>query len=173
MQDHNPRAGFAWTELTVVVLLLAILAGALTPRVTDRLAVARDARRLEQVLAIREAVEQYRLDTGAYPRHGGNGGWNRTDEDELLPVLVEGGYLETPPRDPLNDSTYHYRYYVFARGAEGCAGPGEFYVLGIRSFETAEFQSRHPSEFRCTTRDWTAEFAWVTGGGTSDDLGEQ
>ena len=168
MQDHTHRAGFTWTELSVVVLLLAILAGALTPRVTDRLAVARDARRLDQILEIRDAIEQYRLDTGAYPARAGNGGWNRSDEDALLPVLVEGGYLDTPPRDPLNDSTYHYRYYVFENGAEGCVGPGEFYVLGIRSFETAEFQGRHPSEFECATRDWSAEFAWVTGGGVDE-----
>lgn len=169
MNQSTPRAGFTWTELAVVVVLLAVLAGALTPRVTDRLAVARDARRLEQIMTIRDAVDLYFEETGSYPAAGGDGGWNRTDEDDLLPVLVEAGYLKDRPRDPINDHTFHYRYYVFAKGAEGCQGEGAFYVLGIRSFETDEFQARHHGYFKCATRDWNAEFAWVTGGGTSEE----
>ena len=168
MRSHTPRAGFTLVELVVVLLFLALLAGALVPRVTDRLAWARDARRLDGALIISEAVEQYHLDHGAYPVCGGDGSWNQSDQDEFIPVLVEEGYLEELPRDPLNNAHYHYRYYVYDQGAAGCSGDSEFYVLGIRGFETAEFKAKHPGYFKCSARDWSNEFAWVTGGGVSE-----
>ena len=162
------RSGFTLMELVVVVLLLAVLAGALVPRMTDRLAAARDAERLQDILEVRDAIERYHHDKGAYPVMGGNGNWNQSDEDDFLPVLVREGYLDELAEDPINDASYHYRYYVYDQGTGGCVGPGEFYVLGIRAFETAEFQSEHPGYFKCSNRNWGDEFAWVTGGGAGE-----
>jgi hypothetical protein len=80
-------------------------------------------------------------------------------------VLVEQGYLDEDAADPINDATFHYRYYVYAQGSYGCPGNGDFYVLGVRSFESAEFASANKGFFRCAGRDWSEEFAYVTGGG--------
>jgi hypothetical protein len=40
-------------------------------------------------------------------------------------------------------------------------------VLGVRTFETAEFATKHKGFFKCDERDWGVEFAYVTGGGAS------
>ena len=69
--------------------------------------------------------------------------------------------------DPVNDGTYHYRYYVYAEGSHGCQGEGTFFVLGIRNFENAAFGRRHRGFFRCANRDWNDDFAYVVGGGAS------
>src|SRR4029078_7284769 len=88
-------------------------------------------------------------------------------DGDFIPELVEQGYLSAMPRDPLNDDTYHYRYFVYAKGQYACFGGASFYVIGIRNFETAEFAARNKGSFKCSGRDWGNEVAYVTGGGVS------
>ncbi|MCY3003187.1 MAG: prepilin-type N-terminal cleavage/methylation domain-containing protein [Planctomycetota bacterium] len=164
------RRGFSLIELVIVIAILGILAGVVTPRVSQRVAAARDARRLQDVQAIRDAVEQYYLDTGSYPTATSNatyGGWDVSHDGGFLDVLVRAGYLRSAPVDPLNDDTYHYRYYVYGASSYGCVGTAPFYVLGIRRFETTEVASKNTGYFQCTGRNWGQEFAYVTGGGAS------
>ena len=171
MNSTRSKSGFTLVELVVVILILAVLAGVLVPRVTDRLASARDSRRLQDCQQIQKAIEQYYLDKAAYPaakQNGAYGGWDVSQDGDLIPELVKTGYLKEAPKDPLNNDTYHYRYYVFAKGTSGCVGPSDFYVLGIKNFETDEFKSKNKGYFKCTGRDWSTEFAWVTGGGASE-----
>ena len=170
MQHSRSKAGFTLIELVVVILILAVLAGVLVPRVSSRLASARDARRLQDIHAIRDAVEQYYLDKGSFPAANSNaafGGWDVSNDGDLIPDLVAAGYLEDAPRDPINDETYNYRYYLYARSSYGCVGPGKYYVLGVKAFETDEFRSKDGGYFRCVGRDWGTEFAFVTGGGAA------
>ncbi len=169
--QRHPRGGFSLIELVVVILILSVLAGALVPRVTDRMAAARDARRMQDVSTIRDAVEQYHLDKGAYPPPVNNaafGGWDVSQDGNFITELVETGYLREPPTDPINDDTYHYRYYVYPQGSGGCVSDGPFYVLGIRNFETEDARTKNQGYFKCSTRDWGLEFDWVTGGGASE-----
>jgi prepilin-type N-terminal cleavage/methylation domain-containing protein len=67
MRFTKTNDGFTLSELIVVLLLLAILAGVLVPRVTDRLAAARDGQRLSDLRRLRDAIERYYLDRGSYP----------------------------------------------------------------------------------------------------------
>ena len=157
-------------ELVVVVSILAILSGVLVPRVKDHMESARDARRLSDVKTIRNAIEQYYWDKGDYPEADTNssyGGWDVSQDGSFISILHDEGYLEEEMADPINDSTYHYRYYVYSSGSYGCAGTTRFYVLGIRNFETTEFAARNKGFFKCASRDWNNEFAYVTGGGAS------
>ena len=157
-------------ELVVVISILAILAGTLIPRVANRMASARDARRIADIHAVRDALDQYYLDHGQWPASHPNssyGGWDVTQDGDFVPELVEKGYLSEPPRDPINDDTYHYRYYVFEKGQYGCKGDGPYFVLGIKNFETAEFGEKNAGFFKCAERNWGDEFAYVTGGGAS------
>lgn len=171
MNDRqHRRARFTLIQLIIVVLILAVLAGVLIPRVTDRMAQARDARRLADINTVSRAIEQYHRDRRCYPpanENGAYGGWDVSLDGDLVPDLVKFGYLAHAPRDPINDETYHYRYYVYAKDTSGCIGDGPFYVLGIKNFETAEFKSKNTGFFKCTGRDWSSEFAYVTGGGAS------
>ena len=170
MTSRRNRAAFTLIELVVVISILAILAGALIPRMTNRMAAARDARRLSDVTALRDAIDQYYMDKGQYPpsqKNGAFGGWDVSHDGDFIPELVAKGYLTERPHDPVDDETYHYRYYVYEKGAFGCRGATPFYVLGVRAFETDEFAAKSKGFFRCSERDWSDEFAYVTGGGAT------
>jgi type II secretion system protein G len=162
--------GFTLIELVVVVAILAILAGVIVPRVSGNMAYSRDTRRLADVRRVRQAIEQYHADKGEYPAPRTNaafGGWDVSHDEGFIDVLQEAGYLDEAAVDPVNDVTYHYRYYVYANGSYGCAGEGPYYVLGIRNFESPEFAAKNVGFFQCASRNWCAEFAYVTGGGAT------
>lgn len=166
----DSKKAFTLIELVVVVAVLAVLAGVLVPRFSDHMAASRDAGRLRDAEMIRSAVEQYRMDKGAYPLASQNeayGGWDVSHDGSFLHTLVEHGYLSDDPGDPINDENFHYRYFLYPEGSYECMGTGEFFVLGIRNFESMEFVDKHNGYFRCANRDWGAEFAFVTGGGVS------
>ena len=170
MRTDDRRTGFTLIELVVVISILAILSGILVPRVTDHMRASRDARRLADAKTIRNAIEQYYMDKGEYPQADANssyGGWDVSHDGGFISALQEEGYLDDESLDPVNDSTYHYRYYVYAKGSYGCQGSGSFYVLGVRNFESAEFGQKNRGFFECSGRNWGDEFAYVTGGGAS------
>lgn len=170
MNKSTARAGFTLIELVVVISILAILAGALIPRVTNRMAQSRDARRLADVRAVKNAVDQYYIDKGYYPaalQNAAYGGWDVSQDGDFIPTLISEGYLQSIPKDPINDDTYQYRYYVYDKGTAGCKSDGKFYVLGIRAFETADMALKNTGYFQCSGRNWASEFAYVTGGGAS------
>jgi type II secretion system protein G len=171
MKSTDLESGFTLIELLIVISIVAILAGALIPRITSRLALARDARRLSDIHSIRDAIDRYYQDKGTYPpakASASAGGWDVSNDGDFIPELLERGYLTELPQDPINDDTYQYRYYLYAKGQYGCAGETPYYVLGIRNFETAECATRNKGFFKCSGRDWSTEFAYVTGGGASD-----
>jgi len=163
--------GFTLIELVVVISVLAILSGVLLPRVERHLALARDARRLEDIKAVRGAIERYYADHGSYPAPNANssfGGWDVSFDGDFVRVLRDGGYLDADAADPKEgdeEDAYHYRYYVYAKGSYGCVGESDYYVLGIRNFESSEFAAANRGYFECSGRDWSNEFAYVTGGG--------
>ncbi|MEQ1891220.1 MAG: type II secretion system protein [Planctomycetota bacterium] len=162
--------GFTLVELVVVISILAILSGVLVPRVSSHLKAARDARRLTDIKAVREAIEQYYVDKGSYPAPNANssyGGWDVSNDGDFIRVLRDQGYLDADAVDPINDATFQYRYYVYARASYGCTGSSDYFVLGIRSFESPDFAAKNRGYFECSGRNWTNEFAYVTGGGAS------
>jgi len=170
MRHTNSNRAFTLVELVVVISILAILSGVLVPRVTNHMRSARDARRLADIKIIRNAIEQYHMDKTEYPGANTNsafGGWDVSHDGNFIQELVDTGYLEKTTLDPRNDSTYHYRYYVYPRGSYGCGGDGEFYVLGIRNFESSDFAAQNRGFFKCSGRNWGNEFAYVTGGGAT------
>ncbi|MEW6071885.1 MAG: type II secretion system protein GspG [Planctomycetota bacterium] len=170
MNKRPALGGFSLIELVVVISILAILAGVLVPRVTNHMKSARDSRRLADIKAIRNAVEQYYMDNTTYPAantNGAYGGWDVSLDGNFISVLQDKGYLPEVPADPINDATYHYRYYVYPAASYGCVGSTSFYVLGIKAFENASFATKNKGFFKCASRDWSTEFAYVTGGGAS------
>lgn len=170
MKQVSRRAGFTLIELVVVISILAILAGALIPRVTNRMAQSRDARRLADLRAVKNAVDQFYIDKGYYPparQNAAYGGWDVSQDGDFIPTLLSEGYLQSIPKDPINDETYQYRYYLYDKGTGGCRGDSKFYVLGLRAFETADMALKNTGYFQCASRNWGTEFAYVTGGGAS------
>lgn len=69
--NFNPnlkrRKGFTLIELLVVILILAILAAMIVPRVVGRTDDAKRAKALSDLAALSSALSQFRLDVGRYP----------------------------------------------------------------------------------------------------------
>ena len=61
------QKGFTLIELLVVVIILGIIAAIVVPRITGRVDEAKVEATKVQLKAIRDALEQYKLDNGFYP----------------------------------------------------------------------------------------------------------
>lgn len=94
------QAGFSLIEIMVVVVILGILAALVVPRIVDRPDDARIIKAQQDVLAIQNAMELYKLDNGFYP-----------STDQSILALVEKPttsptpnnwkkYLKSLPKDP-------------------------------------------------------------------------
>lgn len=65
--NRKNRRGFTLIELLVVILILAILAAMIVPRVVGRTDDAKRAKALSDLSALSSALSQFRLDVGRYP----------------------------------------------------------------------------------------------------------
>ena len=121
---HNNK-GFSLIEIMVVVVILGILASIVVPKIMNRPDEARMVKAKQDILAIQNALDLYKLDNGSYPT-----------TDQGLLALVEKpttnpipdnwkAYLQTVPKDPWGrDYLYlnpgeHSEVDVFTYGADG------------------------------------------------------
>lgn len=120
--------GFSLIEIMVVVVILGILASIVVPKIISRPDEARAVKAQQDVLAIQNAMDLYRLDNGFYP-----------STDQGLLALVEKPssspepqkwqqYLKSLPKDPwgreylyLNPGE-HSEVDIFTYGADGKPG---------------------------------------------------
>ena len=86
---RSPQAGFSLLELIIVMAVLGILVAFALPAYQDATTRAREAVLKEDLQRMREALEQFLTDKGAYP--------------EALEDLVEFGYLRQIPVDRSRD----------------------------------------------------------------------
>lgn len=134
MHHHGHRGsgrhGFTLIEVMVVVVILAILAALIVPKIMSRPDEARAVAAKQDIATIVQALRLYRLDNTRYP----------TSEQGLVALVARptvapapanwkaGGYLERLPKDPWGNP---YLYLnpglrgeidVFSFGADGAAG---------------------------------------------------
>ena len=130
----HQQKGFSLIEIMVVIVILGILAALVVPQIIHRPDDARIVKAKQDVLAIQNALDLYRLDNGVYP-----------STDQGLAALVHKpttnpipndwrSYLKSIPKDPwgrnylyLNPGQ-HAEVDVFTYGANGQPG-----VSGIDS----------------------------------------
>ena len=123
--------GFTLVEVMVVVVILAVLAALIVPRVVGRTDEARAVAAMQDIAAIMQSLKLYRIDNSRYPTN-----------DQGLEALVERpttepkpgnwkGYLDKLPKDPWGN-TYlylnpgvHGDIDVFSLGADGQPGGGD------------------------------------------------
>ncbi|KTD19443.1 type II secretion system protein GspG [Legionella israelensis] len=120
--------GFSLIEIMVVVVILGILASIVVPKIISRPDEARIVKAKQDVLAIQNALDLYKLDNGFYPT-----------TDQGLEALVEKPttnptpknwkpYLKSVPKDPWGrDYIYlnpgqHSEIDIYTLGADGEPG---------------------------------------------------
>lgn len=122
------QKGFSLIEIMVVVVILGILASIVVPKIISRPDEARVVQAKQNILAIQNALDLYKLDNGVYP-----------STDQGLIALVEKPtsspeprdwkqYLKSLPKDPWGrDYLYlnpgeHGDVDIFTYGADGQPG---------------------------------------------------
>ncbi len=91
--------GFTLIELLVVIIILAILAAAVIPKVIHRTDDARNAAAISDVNAFSSALNMYKADTGQYPtgdqgldaliHNPGIKGWNKAYLDNMSTLKAD------------------------------------------------------------------------------------
>ncbi|HSV72233.1 MAG TPA: type II secretion system major pseudopilin GspG [Chthonomonadales bacterium] len=130
VQRRRDRA-FTLIELLVVIIILAILAAVVIPRVIGRTDDARIAKATSDVSAIDNALDQFRIDVGAYP--SADEGLQALDANVGNVARWNGPYLKNGlPNDPWGNP-YMYRippeqgtdYDVYSAGPDGQPGTSD------------------------------------------------
>ena len=123
--------GFTLIELLVVIIILAILAAVVIPRVIGRTDDAKIAAATANVSTFDGELEKYKLDTGSYP--SSDQGLNALMSDMVQNGKWNGPYIKgTMPNDPWGHP-YIYKspgdhstdYDVFSAGADGQPGTAD------------------------------------------------
>lgn len=118
------RHGFTLVELMVVVLIIAVLAAMIVPRIINRAEEAKVAAARGDLAQLSKVLATFRLDTGRYP----------TTEEGLEALRTQpsdadgwkGPYLEKPiPNDPWQNP-YAYEF-------PGSLGEDSFYLASFGS----------------------------------------
>jgi general secretion pathway protein G len=134
-------SGFTLIEIMVVVVIMAILAALIVPRVMSRPDEARVIAAQQDIRTLMQSLKLYRLDNMRYPtsEQGLAALVKPPDAPPPAPNWKAGGYLERLPRDPWGNS---YQYLnpgirgeidVFSFGADGVAG-GEGFNADVGSW---------------------------------------
>lgn len=92
------KHGFTLVELVVVIAIVGILAGIAIPMYTDATATARGARIVADMATIQSAYTMYLVKNGGEQKDIISGSSEKYDN--LIPTLVEKGYLEAIPVPP-------------------------------------------------------------------------
>ncbi len=145
----RPRSGFTLVELLVVITILAILSVVGLTAYSGVQKNARDAKRKDDLRAVKVALELYYQKNNRYPCPGDNvwkssasGGSWITDEDFAgctdTQKNLDSSYISRMPTDPLNsgpgtvwnnlETGYYYGYRGY-HSALCAAKKGQFFIL--------------------------------------------
>ncbi|MCC7470842.1 type II secretion system major pseudopilin GspG [Candidatus Nomurabacteria bacterium] len=123
--------GFSFIEVMIVVVILAILATLLIPRVMGRTEDAKRAAAKAQISNIESALQLYKLDNGNFPstEQGLKALVEKPAAGPAAPNWKAGGYLPKVPVDPWG-APYKYtvpssqgaEFEILSFGADGTPG---------------------------------------------------
>ncbi len=91
MPHERPARGFTLIELLVVMAIIATLLALAAPRYFQHLQHGREAVLRENLAVMRDAIDQYHADKGAWP--------------PSLQALADARYLRRVPVDPITERT--------------------------------------------------------------------
>ena len=126
------KRGFTLIEIMIVVVILALLAALVAPKIIGRSDDAKIADAKVQIRNLESALKLYKLDNGVYPttEQGLQALIEKPAVGQVPKNYREGGYLESKkvPKDPWgNDFVYispgeHGDYDLCSYGADGAKG---------------------------------------------------
>jgi general secretion pathway protein G len=132
MNKLNNRGGFTLIEIMVVIVILAMLAALVGPKLMGRTDDAKVKTTSIQLKGMESALKLYKLDNGSYPstEQGLNALVTKPTVGVIPKSYKDGGYLESKsvPKDAWgNDFLYvspgeHGDYDLFSYGADGAKG---------------------------------------------------
>lgn len=139
---HNPPsrvpqapldAGFTLIEIMVVVVILAVLATMVVPRIMDRPGQARIVKAKQDIRTLEAALNLYKLDNYVLPTtdQGLEALVVRPTIEPLPPQWKQGGYLPRLPKDPWGKP-----YLYLSPGLQG--GDFDLYTLGADGLQGGE-----------------------------------
>lgn len=144
MKQLNNKRGFTLIEIMVVIVILALLAALVGPKIMGRTDDAKIQTTKTQIRNLESALKLYKLDNGVYPttEQGLNSLVTKPTVGVIPKNFKEGGYLESKnvPKDGWgNDFLYvspgeHGDYDLYSYGADGAKG-GEGKDADISSWE--------------------------------------
>ena len=132
--------GFTLVELIVVIIILGLIVGLVGPRLFGRVGQSKQATAKAQIELLGAALDQYRLDVGAYPTSGH--GLEALVRNPGVPNW-SGPYLKKPaiPKDPWGNPYYykccpgdHGDYDMWSYGSDGAPG-GEGESADVTSWD--------------------------------------
>ena len=95
----HKQGGFTLLELLVVLMIIALLAGFVGPKVFSNVDSAKEKTAMRQMRSLADALAQYRLDVGTYPNE--SEGLNALTEQPSSAPNWNGPYLsQQVPADP-------------------------------------------------------------------------
>ena len=124
------EAGFTLIEIMVVVVILAVLATLVVPKIMDRPSQARVVKAKQDIRTIESALNLYKLDNYTLPNtdQGLEALVTKTAIEPIPPNWKQGGYLPRVPKDPwqrpylfLNPGA-HGAFDLYTLGADGAVG---------------------------------------------------
>ncbi len=114
------KKGFTLIEMLIVITIIALLASMILVGMGGARAKARDSRRIADLHNVQNALELYYAKNGSYPVGTYN---SSTNWDTFRTTLTGAGIgVNQVPKDPLDNTTYYYRY----------GGTATDYVLGAQ-----------------------------------------
>ncbi len=139
------RRGFTLIEIMVVIVILALLAALVGPKLMGRTDDAKVTDARVQIKNIETALKLYKLDNGSYPttEQGLNALVAKPTVGLIPKNYKDGGYLESKkiPRDPWGNEYLfispgeHGDYDLYSYGADGAKG-GEGKNADVTSWDS-------------------------------------
>jgi len=135
MQNIKSQSGFTLIEIMIVVIILAILAAAVIPRLTGRTQQAKESRAMADIETLSLALDLYAIDNGFFPTSAqGLDALRSKPTSAPTPTSWRGPYVKrASPKDPWGNpykynspgmhNTQDYDIYTF--GPDGVQGGGD------------------------------------------------
>jgi general secretion pathway protein G len=119
----HPNKAFTLVEMLLVLVILAVLAAIVVPKMSGRAAQAKDAAAKSQISSFELVLDAFEVDTGGYP--AGSNGLGALVEQPSNVQNWKGPYLKSIPLDPWgNPYVYAYPGKKNAKGVDlSSAGP--------------------------------------------------